>query len=423
MKKPKEQPSEEILDPRDHRVIGKKLNLFTFSDTVGKGLPLWTAKGAAFRRELEKFVVNTELKWGYQHVYTPDIAKLDLYKKSGHYPYYKETMYSPIKIDDEEYMLRPMTCPHHFELYLSEPRSYRDLPMRIAELAKLYRYELSGVLTGLTRVRSFCLADAHIICANEDQAKTEIAKALDLIDHMSNIFGLKMGVDYRYRLSLGDRSNKEKYFDDPTSWDKSEDILRSVLKERKSDFLEAQNEAAFYGPKIDMQMKKANGTEETAFTVQYDFVMPKRFNLSYINEAGQEEQPIVIHRSSIGAIERVMAFLIERYNGSFPVWLSPIQIKVLPITDRNIKYSQEVIKSLSDENVRAELDDRSETLQAKIRDAQVEKIPYMLVVGDREEKEGKVAVRLRTEKDLGQMTLEEFLSRIKEKIDKKLLDL
>ena len=419
MKKPKEQPSEEILDPRDHRVIGKKLNLFTFSDTVGKGLPLWTAKGAAFRRELEKFVVDTELKWGYQHVYTPDIAKLDLYKKSGHYPYYKETMYSPIKIDDEEYMLRPMTCPHHFELYLSEPRSYRDLPMRIAELAKLYRYELSGVLTGLTRVRSFCLADAHIICANEDQAKTEIAKALDLIDHMSNIFGLKMGVDYRYRLSLGDRSNKEKYFDDPTSWDKSEDILRSVLKERKSDFLKAQNEAAFYGPKIDIQMKKANGTEETAFTVQYDFVMPTRFNLKYTDKDGTEKLALVVHRSSIGAIERVAAFLLEHFSGALPLWLSPVQVAILPVSEKVSDYAQAVFDTLKKNNIRVEYNTDAESLGKKIRNAEAQKIPYMLILGEKEAVANMVSVRGRGEHDFGQMTQADFIAKISLEITSK----
>ncbi len=308
--------NEEVLDPRDHRVLGRELDLFTFSETVGKGLPLWTARGATFRRVLERFVVDTELEWGYQHVYTPDIAKLDLYKKSGHYPYYKDTMYSPIQIDEEEFMLRPMTCPHHFELYLSKPRSYRDLPMRIAEMAKLYRYELSGVLTGLTRVRSFCLADAHIICADEDQAKSEISRALDLIEYMAGVFGLKMGEDYSYRLSLGDRNDKKKYFDDDKAWEASESILREVLQSRKSKFVEAEGEAAFYGPKIDIQMKKINGAEETAFTVQYDFVMPERFNLTYVDKDGTEKRPLVIHRSSIGAVERIAAFLLEHLRGA-----------------------------------------------------------------------------------------------------------
>ncbi|TSC61920.1 MAG: threonyl-tRNA synthetase [Parcubacteria group bacterium Athens0416_74] len=261
---------------RDHKKLGKELDLFTFSDAVGKGLPLWTPKCAVIRRELERFIVDEEIKRGYLHVYTPDIAKLDLYRKSGHYPHYKDSMYAPIQVDDEEFMLRPMTCPHHFELYLAKPHSYRELPMRIAELAKLYRYEQSGELMGLQRVRSFCLADAHIICATEEQAAEEVAKALDLIVDVAKVFGLVMGENYHFRLSLGDRSNTEKYFRDDAAWEKGEHLLREVLKARGEKFEEAKDEAAFYGPKIDIQMKNVNGKEDTAFTVQYDFCMPTR---------------------------------------------------------------------------------------------------------------------------------------------------
>lgn len=400
--------NEDELDPRDHRVLGKKLDLFTFSDTVGKGLPLWTQRGATIRRELERFVVDTEIKWGYQHVMTPDIAKLDLYKKSGHYPYYKDTMYAPITIDDEEFMLRPMTCPHHFELYLSKPRSYRELPMRIAELAKLYRYELSGVLTGLTRVRSFCLSDAHIVCADEEQAKAEISRALDLIEYVAGVFGLEMGVNYSYRLSLGDRKDTKKYFDDPKSWDMSEEILRQVLTGRKANFVEAEGEAAFYGPKIDIQMTNVMGKEETAFTVQYDFVMPGRFNLEYTDDKGEKRQPLVIHRSSIGAIERIMAFLIERFEGNFPVWLSPIQVAVLPISEKVADYAKEVTDKLKEAGVRVELDDRAESLGNRIRHQTTMKVPFVVVVGEKEATDKAVSVRNRGSQESRTLSIEAF---------------
>ncbi|MFZ2201902.1 MAG: threonine--tRNA ligase [Microgenomates group bacterium] len=412
---------EENLDPRDHRVIGRELDLFTFSDTVGKGLPLWTARGATFRRELERFVVDTELAWGYQHVMTPDIAKIDLYKKSGHYPYYKETMYAPIQIDEEEFMLRPMTCPHHFELYLSKPRSYRDLPMRIAELAKLYRYELSGVLTGLVRVRSFCLADAHIICADEVQMKSEIKKALDLIDYMAGVFGLKMGENYSYRLSLGDRANKNKYYDNDAAWDQAEGVLREVLTERKCDFVEAADEAAFYGPKIDIQMKKISGVEETAFTVQYDFVMPGRFNLKYTDKDGSEKLALVVHRSSIGAIERIAAFLLEHFDGALPVWLSPVQAAVLPISEKVAEYAKEIGTTLKVAGIRYVMADEAESLGKKIRNAEAMKTPYMLIVGEKEAASGQVSVRAHGQKDLGTMDLAAFVEKIKKEIETKAL--
>lgn len=403
---------------RDHRKLGKELGLFVFSDTVGKGLPLWTAKGATIRRELERFVTDEEIKRGYQHVYTPDIANLDLYKKSGHYPYYKESMYAPIQIEEEEYMLRPMTCPHHFELYSAHQHSYKELPMRIAELAKLYRFEKSGELTGLIRVRSFCLADSHIVCM-KSQAKSEINGVLDLIEYMAQTFGLQPGVDLSYRLSLGDRADDKKYFKDDASWDFAEEVLRQVLQERGSKFVEAEKEAAFYGPKIDVQMRNVNGKEDTAFTVQYDFVMPQRFDLKYINENGEAEQPIVIHRSSIGAIERTIAFLIEKFAGKFPVWLAPTQVKILPISDKHMDYAQEVYSQLLRENIRVELDDRSERLQAKIRDAQMEKVPYMLVVGDQEAADKAVAVRSRDNREQEVLPVEQFVEKILEEIKTK----
>jgi threonyl-tRNA synthetase len=403
---------------RDHRKLGSELDLFVFSDLVGKGLPLWTPKGSIIRRELERFIVDEEIKRGYLHVYTPELARLDLYRTSGHYPYYKDTMYAPITIDEDEFMLRPMTCPHHFELYKSRPRSYRELPMRLAELAKLYRYEKSGELTGLMRVRSFCLADAHIV-ATRDQATDEINGVLDLIDYISGVFGLKSGVDYRYRLSLGDRGDDKKYFKDDASWIRAEEVLRQVLKDRKAEYYEAENEAAFYGPKIDVQIKNIAGKEETAFTVQYDFVMPKRFSLVYIDTEGKEQEPIVIHRSSVGAIERTMAFLIEHYGGAFPTWLNPVQVKILPITERNNQYAQSVLSELKQNNLRTELDGRSETLQAKIRDAQIEKSSYMLIIGDKEQEAGTVTVRARSGKNLGACTPQQFMGDIRKEIEEK----
>lgn len=403
---------------RDHKKLGRDLDLFVFSDTVGKGLPLWTPKGATIRRILERFIVDEEIKRGYQHVYTPDIASLELYKKSGHYPYYKETMYAPVTIENEEYMLRPMSCPHHFELYNSRPHSYKELPMRYAELAKLYRFEKSGELSGLLRVRAFTLADAHII-ARVDQAEEEINKVLDLIEYVAHTFGLKPGKDYHYRLSLGNRKDEKKYYKDDAAWERAENILKKILSSREVPFIEASAEAAFYGPKIDIQMKNILGKEDTAFTVQYDFVIPKRFHLTYINAEGKEEQPIVIHRSSIGAIERIIAFLIEKYAGAFPLWLAPIQVILLPIADRHNNYAIKINEKLREEGIRSEVDFRPERLQAKIRDATLQKAPFMGIIGDKEIASEAIALRSRTGEDLGKIKLPEFLKKLKEDIDKK----
>jgi threonyl-tRNA synthetase len=407
---------------RDHRVLGRDLDLFVFSDLVGKGLPLWTPKGAVVRRELERFIVDEEVKRGYQHVYTPDIGSLDLYRTSGHYPYYKDTMYAPITIDDEEFMLRPMTCPHHFALYTSRPHSYRDLPMRIAELGKCYRYEKSGELSGLMRVRGFCLADAHII-ATREQAVACINEALDLIEYVASIWGLVAGEHFRYRLSLGDRADEGKYYKDDVAWDHAEGVLRDVLQERQAPCYEAGDEAAFYGPKIDVQMRNVHGKEETAFTVQYDFVMPKRFELRYIDAAGQEREPIVIHRSSIGAVERIIAFLIEHYAGAFPVWLAPVQARIIPIADRHVPYARRVAGQLEAAGLRADVDDSSNRMNQKIRSAQVQKVPYMLVCGDRDVEVDKVSVRLRTEEQLGGLSVDDFLALVRPVIATKSLDL
>ncbi|MFH1423994.1 MAG: threonine--tRNA ligase [Candidatus Nealsonbacteria bacterium] len=396
-------------EKRDHRILGQKLGLFVFSDLVGKGLPLFTEKGSIVRRELERFVIDEEIKRGYKHVYTPELAKVELYKTSGHYPYYKDSMYPVMKIDEEEFILRPMTCPHHFQLFASRPRSYKELPFRIAELAKQFRYEKSGELTGLIRVRSFCLADAHIICQKDD-AVNEINGVMDLIEYMAEALGLKVGTNYRYRLSLGDKKDGKKYYKDDESWTFAENVLRQVLVQRKSPFFEVENEAAFYGPKIDIQMKNFAGKEDTAFTIQYDFVMPKRFKLNYVDKDGKEKEPIVIHRSSIGAIERTMAFLLEHYAGALPFWLSPVQIKIVPIADRHLEYAQKVKKELS--SFRVEIDDAQETLGKKIREAEMQKIPYILVIGDKEIAASAVGVRERGKGDLGIVALDNFIKTI-----------
>jgi threonyl-tRNA synthetase len=403
------------MEERDHKKLGPELELFYIDQTVGKGLPMFLPKGAIIKRELENFVIEEETKRGYLHVHTPDLAKLELYEKSGHYPHYKESMYAPIEIDDEKFMLRPMTCPHHFQMYLSRPRSYRELPMRIAELAQLYRYEQSGELMGLQRVRTFCLADAHIVCASEEQAVEEIGRALDLIEHMAKVFGLTLGQNYRYRLSLGDRANTEKYYKNDAAWEKAEDLLRKLMQERGCDFVEAKDEAAFYGPKIDIQMKNVNGKEDTAFTVQYDFCMPDRFNLTYVGEDGKEHRAFVVHRSSIGAIERIMAFLIEHYAGTFPTWLSPEQARVLPIGQEHRAIAKEVLEKLKDAGIRASLDEGNETLGKKIRDAKTERIPYLLVIGNDEVANNTATLESREAK-VGQLPIDDIVEKLRTEI-------
>jgi threonyl-tRNA synthetase len=404
---------------RDHKKLGKELDLFVFSETTGKGLPLWTPKGSVIRRELERYIVDEEIKRGYQHVYTPDLAQVALYEKSGHYPYYKDSMYAPIVIDNEKFMLRPMSCPHHFELYLSRPHSYKELPVRYAELAKMYRYEQSGELQGLQRVRSFTLADAHII-VSQDQSEQEVTNVLDLIDDVSKVLGLELGKDYWYRLSLGDRNDEEKFSKDDEQWDHAEKVLRHALEKRNAKFDEAPGEAAFYGPKIDIQMRNVNGKEDTAFTVQYDFVMPKRFNLTYTDSNGDEIQPVVIHRSSIGATERIIAFLIEKYSGAFPAWLAPVQVALLPISDKHNEFAEEVNKELLEAGIRSEVDSRSERLQAKIRDASLQKVPFMGIIGDKEREAGAVSARARGGEDLGVLKIASLIDKLKQTIDKKI---
>jgi threonyl-tRNA synthetase len=412
---------QEEIRKRDHRIIGKELDLFVFSDLIGKGLPIFTEKGSIIRRTLERFVVDEELKRGYKHIYTPELANVELYKISGHYPYYKETMYPVMKVDEEELILRPMTCPHHFQYYASRPRSYKELPFRIAELAKQFRYEKSGELTGLMRVRTFCLADSHIVCQKE-QAVGELNAVLDLIEDVASVIGYKAGENYRYRLSLGDRGDTHKYYKDDASWEAAESILRQVLTQRKANFFEAGNEAAFYGPKIDIQMKNVAGKEDTAFTVQYDFVMPKRFKLTYIDRDGKEKEPIVIHRSSIGAIERTMAFLIEHYAGAFPIWLSPVQAVIIPVSDQHLDYAHKLEIELKTSDIRVKVDDGPDRMNQKIRLAQLDKVPCMIIVGDKEVADNSVSVRLRTGKQLPATPLMEFKEKLIKAIANKVKD-
>ena len=405
---------------RDHRKIGKELDLFTFSNLVGKGLPLWTEKGATIYREIERYVVDEEIAADYKHVLTPNIAKTDLYKKSGHFPYYKDTMYPPMQIDDDELILRPMTCPHHFALYMDKPRSYKELPLRYAEMASLYRYEKSGELTGLIRVREFCLADSHNF-VTKDQAEEEIHKVLDLIEEISNTFGLVKEKNYVYRLSLGDRNNKEKYYDAPDEWDHAEKLLKKVLIDRNAPYYEVLDEAAFYGPKIDIQMKNVIGKEDTAFTVQYDFCLPSRFDLKYIDDKGEKVHPIVIHRSSFGAMERSIGFLIEHFAGAFPTWIAPIQAVIMPISEGHLEYSQKLLESLKKERIRTELWPESDSLQKRVRTAEKQKIPYMLIIGDKEIESNSASVRSRGQVDLGVIKLTELIDKIKENIKTKSL--
>lgn len=396
---------------RDHRKLGKELDLFFFADLVGKGLPLFTERGTTIRRELERAIVDEEIRRGYRHVQTPDLASVDLYRTSGHYPYYKDTMYPPLQVDDAEIILRPMACPHHYMIYQHQPRSYRELPIRVGELAKYYRYERSGELTGLMRVRGFCLADAHIFAA-ESQAKDEVLGVIDLIEYFAQIFGLERGKGYRFRLSLGDRANEEKYFKNDAKWDHGEAVLREALQEIDAPFYEAEDEAAFYGPKIDVQMKNVLGKEETAFTVQYDFFAPERFNMTYTDDNGKEQRPVVIHRSSIGAIERTFAFLLEYYGGEFPLWLSPSHIAVLSVGADHREYCQQLADDFIGHGLRVDLDISNETVGNKIRKASKLKTPYILVIGDREMNSEQLVVRVRNEEELKAYDKKDFMKRV-----------
>jgi threonyl-tRNA synthetase len=394
---------------RDHRKLGRELGLFMISPEVGPGLPMLLPKGATIRRVLEEFILQQELKAGYLHVRTPEIANLNLYRTSGHYPYYKDSMYPPMVFEDgEELILRPMNCPHHFLIYKSEPRSYRDLPLRIAELGTVYRYEKSGELAGLIRVRCFTINDAHVFLRPE-QIKAEVQHNIELIQTVYKRLNL---TDFWYRLSLRDPDNKQKYIDDDSMWETAETALREALDELGLDYVAVRGEAAFYGPKLDVEVRDCLGREWTISTVQLDFLMAHRFDLEYTGEDGKPHRPVIIHRAPIGSFERMMGFLIEHYAGAFPLWLAPVQVAILPIADRHLEYARQVWERLRAAGYRAELDARRETLGYKIRYHQTQKVPYMLIIGDKEVETQQVAVRSREAGDLGQMRLETLLQRL-----------
>jgi threonyl-tRNA synthetase len=400
---------------RDHRRVGKELGLFTVSDQVGSGLPLWLPKGATIRRLLEEYILEKERRAGYQHVYTPDLAKVDLYVRSGHWAHYHEDMFPAMDMETEQLVLRPMNCPHHILVYESKKHSYRDLPVRIAELGTMYRYERSGVLSGLSRVRVMTLNDAHIFCTPE-QIKEEFAGVMRLVEQAYRDLGI---TQYTYRLSLRDKMNRAKYVENDEMWELAENMLREAMNSLNLPYTEAPGEAAFYGPKLDIQLADVMGHQETYSTIQIDFHLPNQFELGYIGADGQQHRPVMIHRGVISTMERMTSYLIELYAGAFPVWLAPVQAVVLPITERQNDYAKQVLEKLLDSGIRAELDDRNEKLQAKIRDAQLQKIPYMLVIGGKEAEAGTVSVRHRAKGDLGARPLERFSADLRAEIDSK----
>jgi threonyl-tRNA synthetase len=399
---------------RDHRRIGKELGLFALYDEVGPGHVVWLPAGATIRRELARWIEDLELERGYQHVISPAVAKVELYHRSGHWQHYHESMYPVMEREGEAYVLRPMNCPHHITIYASELHSYRELPIRIAELGNMHRWEKSGELSGMSRVRIMTLNDAHIFCADTDQVEQEVEGVLRLMEEVYAVLGLK---DYSYRLSLGDQDDTEKYVHNPEMWAKGEALLRRVLDSVALPYVEAPGEAAFYGPKIDVQFRTAAGKDETLVTVQVDFHLPAQFELEYVGEDGQRHQPIIVHRGVISTLERMVALLIEEYEGNFPLWLAPTQAVVIPIADRHVPYANDVARRLRAERLRVEVDGRNERMNGKIRDAQLRKIPYMLVVGDREAAANAVAVRLRGGGDLGAIPVARVVEGLRQERD------
>ena len=401
---------------RDHRKIGKELDLFMGHELVGPGLQMWLPNGAMVRYELEKYIKEKEMKLGYEHVYTPYLASTELYKVSGHWDHYKEDMFPTMKMDNEELVLRPMNCPHHMLIYKHKLHSYRDLPIRIGELAPDFRYEASGAVCGLERVRQMCQNDAHLF-VRPDQIKGEVSNVVNLILEVYKDFNI---TDYAFRLSLRDKNNTEKYFDDDEMWEKAESELRKVLTELGIDFYEAPGEAAFYGPKLDVQIKSAIGHDVTLSTCQLDFLLPERFDLNYIDENGQKARPVVIHRAILGTFDRFMAFLIEETKGAFPLWLAPIQVNIIPVNNEyHLKYAEKVMKKLEEKNIRVKLDDRDEKLSYKMRESQSQKILYTVIIGDKEKDNNTVSYRLFGHKETETLSLKEFekglLKQIKER--------
>lgn len=392
---------------RDHRRIGKDLELFTNNQLVGAGLPLWLPNGATIRREIERYIVDKEVSMGYDHVYTPVLANVELYKTSGHWNHYRDDMFPPMKLDEtEEMVLRPMNCPHHMMVYNNKPHSYRELPIRIAELGTMHRYEASGAVSGLQRVRGMTLNDSHIF-VRPDQIKDEFKRVVHMIQDVYEDFGFE---DYTFRLSYRDPEDKEKYMDDDDMWNKAESMLKEAVDEMGLPYVEAIGEAAFYGPKLDVQVKTAMGKEETLSTAQLDFLLPERFDLSYIGSDGENHRPVVIHRGVVSTMERFVAFLTEETKGAFPTWLAPKQVEIIPVNvDLHYDYARNLQDELKSQGVRVEIDDRNEKMGYKIREAQMQKIPYQIVVGDKEVENNEVNVRKYGSQDQETIERDEFI--------------
>ena len=408
---------------RDHRKIGKEQEIFMNHELVGAGMPIWLPNGAVIRKELENYIYEKERNLGYEHVYSPCVGTVDLYKTSGHWDHYKENMFPMMKVDDEEFVLRPMNCPHHMLVFKNKLHSYRDLPVRIGEFATDFRYEASGAVKGLERVRCMCQNDAHLFVTPE-QIKEEFKKVVSLILDVYHDFGIK---DYKFRLSLRDPKDKEKYFDDDKMWNEAEAKLREVLNELNVDYFEAVGEAAFYGPKLDVEVKPAVGPEVTLSTCQLDFLLPRRFDLSYIDNTGEKKTPVVLHRAIFGTFDRFTAFLIEETKGAFPTWLAPVQVNIIPVNNNyHLEYANEIYKMLKDASVRVELDDRDEKLSYKMRESQTKKIPITLILGDKERDESLVSYRRHGSLKTYSVTKDTFkellLNEIKSKQSKKTED-
>jgi len=398
---------------RDHRKIGKDLSIFMSHDLVGKGMPLWLPNGAIIRKQLENYIYEKERNMGYMHVYTPCVGTVDLYKTSGHWDHYKENMFPSMKVDEEEFVLRPMNCPHHMLVYGNELHSYRDLPIRIGEFATDFRYEASGAVKGLERVRCMCQNDAHLFVRPE-QIGEEFKKVVSLILDVYNDFGLK---NYKFRLSLRDPMDKEKYFDDDNMWNEAEAKLREVLNELDVEYFEAIGEAAFYGPKLDVEVKPAVGPEVTLSTCQLDFLLPRKFELSYIDSDGSRKTPVVLHRAIFGTFDRFTAFILEETKGSLPTWLSPVQVNIIPVNNEyHLEYSRKLSEKLSSLNIRCELDDRDEKLGYRMRESQTKKIPYTLVIGDKERDSNSVNYRKHGSNEAISVSVDEFISMIENEI-------
>lgn len=401
---------------RDHRKIGRELELFMNSKKVGQGLPLWLPKGATIRRIIERYIVDKEERLGYKHVYTPVLGSSELYKTSGHWEHYQDGMFPVMSMDNEDLVLRPMNCPHHMMIYKNGIHSYRNLPLRIAELGTMHRYEMSGALSGLQRVRGMTLNDAHIF-VRPDQIKEEFKKAVQLIIEVYKDFNI---TDYTFRVSYRDPADTEKYYDNDEMWNRAQSMLKDAMDELNVDYIEVEGEAAFYGPKLDVQVRTAIGMEETLSTVQLDFLLPERFELTYIGEDGKQHRPVVIHRGVVGTMERFVAYLIEEYKGAFPTWLAPIQIQVIPVSPEvHFDYANDVREKLVQAGFRVEIDDREEKIGYKIREAQIQKIPYMLVIGDKEIESGEVNVRKYGEKNSESIPYDKFIELIKEDVKEK----